>query len=190
MFFFCIGEYMINLLGKDMTYLQVIAQIIGIIGVIEYSFVTHQKTKIRVLIIQIIGACLYGTQYILLGGWSALITCLLNILRDIVFYQFEKKNKDIPKSYFIIFVILAIAINIFTFNGIISLIPLFVVICSTWAIWQKNLKKYRYMALFTNFIWAIYNFSYMAYVSFIGNVIQFISACIAIIRFNFINMGK
>ena len=174
-------------LGKELTYVQLFAQIIGIIGVLEYSFVTHQKTKKRVLIFQIIGACLYGTQYLLLGGWSALISCLINILRDVVFYQFEKNNKDIPKLYFVIFVLIAITINIFTFNGLVSLIPLFVVICSTWATWQKNLKKYRFMALFTNFIWAIYNFSYMAYVSFFGNVIQFISASIAIIRFNFKN---
>jgi len=88
----------------------------------------------------------------------------------------------------IILTIVPIIISCFTFTGWISLIPIIATILYTYAIWQKNLTRFRVIVSSSSIGWIFYNFVGGAYVSLIGGIFEFISGIIAIIRFDI--LGK
>ena len=66
---------------------------------------------------------------------------------------------------------LLIIFNIQTYDGIVSLIPIFTVGLYTIALWQDSVNKFKLLCMFTCFLSAIYNFHYEAYVSVITQFI-------------------
>ena len=74
-------------------------------------------------------------------------------------------NKRTPLYWLIILITLLIIFNIKTYDGIISLIPIFTVSLYTIALWQDNVDKFKLLCMFTCFLSAIYNFHYETYVS-------------------------
>ena len=134
------------------------------------------------MIFKLCSTVLYALQYLVLGAFSAVATNLIGTVRDYIFYVYAKDNKDIPKLIFFIFILIVIVSGIFTFNGFISLIPIFLSILTTYSIWQNNMKKYRGITVMITALWVIYNLSVGAFVSSIGSIISLVSAIIAIIR--------
>ena len=160
----------------------IIAQIIGFIALVYTCVSIQQNKKIRVLVYQMIANFLYFLQYIFLDALSGACTSFLGLMRYIVYYQYEKNNKE--KSIFILFLFSAIAIiiGVFTYNGVISLLPPITALMYTYGTWQNNLKRFRIIAVIVPICWFVYNFFVGAYVGMISTVIEFSSAVIAIYR--------
>ena len=160
----------------------IIAQIVGFIA-LAYTCVSFQQNKkTRVLVYQIIANFLYFLQYFFLDALSGACISFLGLIRYIVYYQYEKNNKK--KSLFVLFIFstISIIIGVFTYNGIISLLPPITALMYTYGTWQNNLKKFRIIAVIVPVCWFVYNFFVGAYVGMISTTIEFISAVIAIYR--------
>lgn len=164
--------------------MNIVAQVIGLLAIISYAISPHAKTKKRVLVFHLISSILYALQYFLLNAFSAMITNTVGAVKCYVFYLYEKKGKEIPKSLFWIFMLVILALGILTYNNIYSLIPILVSILSLYAVWQNNLKVFRAIVIISSISWIAYNIIVGAYVGVIGNVFQLSSAIIAIIRFD------
>lgn len=162
----------------------VVAQIVGILAIIVFSLSPQQKTKVRVLIFQLTSSILYALQYLFLGAYSAVATNTIGAAKNWIFYKYANKNKEIPIILLIIYIIIIIIVisGILTYTNIFSIFPIFLSILYAYGTWQSNLKIYRAISVFGALCWIIYNFSVAAYVSAIGNIIQLISAIVAVIR--------
>lgn len=158
------------------------AQIVGILAIIVFAISPHQKTKKKVLIFQLISNMLYALQYLLLGAFSAVATNIVGGIKNLIFYFYTKAEKEIPNKFLYVYIIIIVIFGIFTFNGIISVIPILVSILYAYAVWQDSLKVYRIITIIGSIAWIIYNFIVGAYVGVAGNVFQLISAIIAFIR--------
>ncbi|MBQ6992110.1 MAG: YgjV family protein [Clostridia bacterium] len=83
---------------------------------------------------------------------------------------------------FIIFTVLTIISSIFSWQDIYSIIPLIVTVIHTYGLWQNNVKILKGTVGIAGLGWAIYDIIVMAYVGAVQEVLQLISAIIAIIR--------
>lgn len=158
------------------------AQIVGIFAIIVFAISPHQKTKKKVLIFQLISNLLYAIQYVLLNAFSAVATNVIGGIKNLIFYFYAKDEKEIPNKFLYIYILIIVIFGVFTFNGLISIIPILVSILYAYAVWQDNLKVYRIITIIGSISWIIYNFLVGAYVGVAGNVFQLISAIIAFIR--------
>lgn len=160
----------------------IIAQIIGVLAILTFAISPHQKTKKRVLVWETISNIFYALQYLFLGAFSAAATNFIGIIKNLIFYQYTNKDKKIPLPLLILYITIIIIAGIFTFNNILSIIPIVLSILVAYGVWQNNLKVYRFIYLISTICWLIYNFIVGAYVGVIGNFIQLFSAIMAIIR--------
>ncbi|MBO5349342.1 MAG: YgjV family protein [Clostridia bacterium] len=162
--------------------MNIFAQIVGIIAIFVFAIIPHQKTKNKILILQLISSLLYAIQYFLLGAFSAVVTNIIDIIKTIIFSKYARKNKKIPMNYLIIYIVIIIVSGIFTINSFFSVFPIVGAILFAYAAWQDNLKIFRIMNIFGILIYTVYNFYVGAYVSFFGNIVQLISSVVAVIR--------
>ena len=158
------------------------AQIIGATALIISSLAPQQNKKNKVLVYKLFSNALYALQYLILGAFSAVVTNIIGVIREYIFYRYAKANKDVPISILYIYILIVLVSGIFTFNGFISILPILLSILTTYSVWQNNLKKYRGITVIIIILWMIYNFAVNAFTNAIGNVISLISAIIAIIR--------
>ncbi len=164
--------------------MKIVAQILGLLAIISYAISPHAKTKRRVLVFHLISSILYALQYFLLNAFSAVITNTVGAVKCYIFYLYEKKEKEIPKSLFWIFMLIILALGIFTYNNIYSLIPILASVLSLYSVWQDNLKVLRIIIIISSSSWIFYNLIVGAYIGVIGNIFQLVSAIIAIVRFD------
>ena len=98
-------------------------------------------------------------------------------------YKIEKKHKKIPIIILITFIILLLIVSIIFYDGILSLVPLLINILLFVSTYFKNPKYIRYTMVITGLLWGIYNIYVEAYIIFIGNILEIVSALISIKRY-------
>ncbi len=162
-----------------------LGQIFGFIGLLFVLISIQNNKKNLILFFQIFANIFYGLQYFTLGLLSAGCMSCVSLLRCFVFYYFEKvENKRTPLYWLIILSVIPLILSCITFDGIISLIPIICTILYTYAIWQPNLKKFRFIVTSSGIGWIFYNGIGGAYVGVISAIFEFINGLIAIIRFD------
>ena len=160
--------------------LYILAQIIGFIAFFVSLIAYHRKDKKNILINMIIANIINLVHYLLLGAYSGCITKLLAIFRD-CFIIFKKNcNNFLNYFYLLFFIILYIIASIFTFNGILSILPLLAALIYTIFIWNGNELRLKKIAFICYFIWLIYNIFVMSISGIVSNVISIVSTLIAI----------
>jgi len=159
-----------------------VAQIIGFIAFMYSLIAYHRKDKKTILSNMVISNILNLIHYILLGAFSGCITKLLAILRDYFIILKEKYNKLSNLFYLIMFIILYIIAAIFTYNSILSILPLVAAIIYIIFIWNGNEIIIKKTAFFCYFLWLIYNIFVLSIAGILSNIISIISTLIAIIN--------
>ena len=166
-----------------MIYLiYIVAQIIGLIAFVVSLIAYHKKDKKTILNNMVTSNILNLIHYLLLGAFSGCITKLLAIFRD-YFIILKEKNKKLSNSvYLIVFILLYIIATIFTYNGILSILPLVAAIIYIIFIWNGNEVIIKKTAFFCYFLWLIYNIFVLSIAGIASNIISIISTLIAIIN--------
>lgn len=72
----------------------------------------------------------------------------------------------------------------FSYTGIISLLPMIAVVIYTISLSQSNLKIVRFVEIISCTLFIIYNIKVLAYTGLIATVIELIMAMVGIIRFD------
>jgi len=164
-----------------MTY--VIAQIIGYAAFIFSLIAFHRKNKNKILGNMIISNVLNLIHYLLLGAYSGCITKVLAIIRD-NFIILKDKNKKLSSNiYLILFVMIYVIAGIFTYNGVLSLLPLMAALIYIIFIWNGKELIIKKVAFGTYFLWLIYNIFVQSIPGIISNIVSIISTFIAIVNY-------
>ena len=83
----------------------------------------------------------------------------------------------------VIFIALLFIVSFIFYDGVFSLLPLFINILLFTSTYFKNPKYIRYIMVVSGILWGCYNIFVGAYIILIGNVLEVISALIAIYRY-------
>ncbi len=164
--------------------MYIIAQVLGIVGVISLFLSILYNNKKQIVILQIISSLFYGLEYLFLNAIPAMIMSFISLLRCIIFYLFERKNKKVPVIVLIIIILAIILIAKFLNYGVMGYFPIICTLLYTIGIWQKNLNLFRIITLIVSCIWIGYNIYVGAYPSLIENIVEIITSLTAIYKFN------
>ena len=162
--------------------IYIVAQIIGFIAFTVSLIAYHRKEKKNILSNMLLSNILNLIHYLLLGAFSGCITKLLAIVRDYFIIFKEKHSKFSNKVYLMLFILLYIIAAVFTYNGILSILPLIAAIIYIIFIWNGNEVIIKKTAFFCNFLWLIYNVFVLSIAGIISNIISLLSTLIAIIN--------
>ena len=104
---------------------KIISQILIIIADVFFAMSVFSKSKVRVALWLIISDIFFGVHYFFLGGFTGAYIIFADIIFLTILYFTNKYNKNKFNILFsIIFACISITITIFTWNGIISLLPM------------------------------------------------------------------
>ena len=163
--------------------MMIIYYIVSILSIFLFVISIQFKDKKDILLIQTFAAMCYFIAYLILGSHSGCAIELIEQTKDIVFYEYEKKKKEIPIILLIIFVSSLIIASIVTYDGFYSLMPLIINLLYFVSSYFKNPKYMRITMLLCGFLWIYFNFKVGAYIIIIGNILEIISAIISLVRY-------
>ena len=122
--------------------------------------------------------------FIMLNGITGAVMVSIIAIRDTYLLINEKndvinKNKDI--FIFIGFLIVEVILSIPSYDGILSLFSVIATIISTFALWQKRPKMYKFLEIFSSLSWLVYHIFLMSIMAIVLESILLISAIIGLI---------
>lgn len=145
---------------------EIIAQSIGVLGMVVVVLSFQNKTHRGLVLTQLVGACLFTVNYLMIG---AMLGCLINficIFRSIVFSNKARFRADNP-IWLIVFIGLFVASYVLTFtvfgtpptvdNLLIEALAVIGMSASTIGYFLKDAKAVRRMGLIHSPAWLTYN---------------------------------
>jgi len=153
-------------------------QILGFLAWILLVLSYYRKDTNRILVFQIISTALFCIHYFLLGAYSGLLICILEVIRDSAYYWTDKDNYIFFGS-----VIVYIICSIVTFTTIVDLFPYFASLIDGFFLTKKR-RIVVFGAIVTYTLWFIYDMYALSYSGAITDAIIIISN-LAILLFNF-----
>ncbi len=164
--------------------METIAQIIGVFALVSAVIAFQQKTHKNILIFQFTSDILFVLHFALLDAYTGAILNGIAALRGLVFVNRGKKWAD-NILWFWLFCFASVVSGIFTWSGMLSLLPVLGMILTTVAFWIKDPKLVRRVAFPSSPLWLVYNLANRAYGGVITEIINMISIIIAMIRLDF-----
>ena len=156
----------------------IIGNIVALIAslLMVYSGVIKQQKKI--IYIQTLQISLSVISNMILGGITGAIINALNFIRNILCYKDKLGLKEK-----IIITLLAVILSI-AFNnlGLVGILPLISTIVYLWLMNVKDVKKFKFLIIFTMLLWFIYDIYIKSYSSAIFDFMTIIANIISIIQ--------
>lgn len=151
-----------------MDVVYIISQIFVIIQYIFIIATYYVKTKKKILVFNTMSAISAIISFLCLGAYLGCMMSFVSIFRNILFF----KMKDKDKIKLIIVLTLLFTLTIFTYNGLLSLMPAVGTLLYTLSVWQEDTKTYKKYGIFIELSWFIY-FIYVK--SLFGIILESIS---------------
>ena len=158
-------------------------QILGFIAWIILLLSYYGKDTNKILVFQVLGTLLFCLHYYLLGAYSGLLICVLEVIRDYSYYKTDKDNYIFVGS-----VIVYIICSIVTYTTILDLFPYLASTIDGFFLTKKR-KIVVFGAIVTYTLWFIYDLYARSYSGAITDMIIIISN-LSILLFNFDIFGK
>ena len=163
-----------------MTPTEIMAQVVGVLGVAVFVFLYHNKNMKNILRVKLLMDVLWATHYLLLGAYSGFGTNVVCCGRELIFM-----NNDKPlfkkKFWLWLFVAFCWVSAALTWRGWYCIIPATVSTMATLSFWQKNVTLARWIGLINNVLMFTYDIFVLSYMGMVGEVLAFFSVISALI---------
>lgn len=156
----------------------IIGNIVALIASIIMVYSGFLKQKKRILYTQTIQIGLSVLSNIILGGITGAIINALSCIRNILCYR----NKLNTKAKIILILLATILSLLFNNLGIIGLFPVLSIIIYTLLMNIKNVVKFKWLIVFTMFLWLVYDLFIKSYTSAVFDFMSIIANIISIIQ--------
>lgn len=173
------------------VFMEVVAQIFGIIGMIFNIIVFQQKKQKMVLLFQFFAAISFAVNYFMLGAIIGGLLNLVGALRSVIYY-FDKQTRANSIAWLIFFIIAfasSYPLNFLVFktppttlNLIIEILPVIAMIVATIAIKIGVSKMVRRLGLISSPLWLTYNCFSGSIGAILSEIFNLISIIVGIIR--------
>lgn len=166
----------------ELTLQYILSQVFVIISYFLLVLSYQAKSRKNILVLSNISLVANGIAYVFLQAYTGLAMCFVAIVRNVIFLIDEKingKTEKIEKKDTVILAILyliSVISTIFTYDGILSLIPVVITMIYTYSVWQKKTSVYKLLGLPMGILWIAYNIYIMSIFGIILETILTISA--------------
>lgn len=159
-----------------------LALLFGALGIIANMLIYQQKTEKNLLLLKLISDIIWAIQYALLHAYGATATAMIAILRECVFLN-QKKGEE-NNLWLVFFLFLAVCSAIFTWQGMMSILPVFGSILSIISFWKHIPSLSRGLAVPISVSMLTYDILCGSYAGILNEVLTLISSAIGIIRYS------
>ena len=157
----------------------ILAQVFRIIGSIFSIWSDKSNDLKKIFWLNGIANLFCGISYFCVDAITGGLSSILAIFRNVIFYKWkEKLNIIVLLIYFAIL----IAFNITGINGILSFIPILLVIIYTAALYTKNPLYIKYAIITTCLLEIVYDYIYDVYVGIAVCIIDTILVIYSMIK--------
>jgi len=173
-------EFLETLKGFEYSYL--LSQIFGFAAMATCITMYQFKKHKTVLLLMVLCSSLWCVHYAFLGLMTPILMNLVNVVRNFTLSFRDKKwcqSKLIP----VVFIAAAVVISIFSWQGPITLLPMFASASATVACWLTDPKKLRYATYPVCIGWFFYNMLNHSISAMCNEAFTFVSVTVALIRF-------
>lgn len=129
--------------------------------------------------------CLFEAIYaFIINAFTGAVLSIINFIRTSIFLQSEKISKRIYMLILIIFESIIVVNCIYTWNGLISLLPTIGSIIRTYCLWQSNMKLVRISGITTGIFYGLYYSYYQSWFIVIGDILLLFVSAINIYKYD------
>lgn len=173
----------------ELTTIYIISQVITVIyfAMLSLSYLLKNRTKI--LIANFVAHIGQMSAMAMLNGYTGAAMSAIMMLRDLtlLIQEMQKSkgkqiNKKVDLGILVITVVLMIVLTVFTYNGPLSLLSVIATLVTTFALWQKDVTRYKLLGLLASLLWLAYNIFIMSIMGIILEVILLICSVIGYIK--------
>lgn len=176
--------------------LEIVAQIMGIFGMILISSSYQMKSQRKLIIFQLFGAGFFFLNFLLLGIAAGVLLTgavmnLLGVVRSFVFSNRKKFHAENP-AWLVVFVSLYLIAYVLVFtvfgtkptpkNFIVELLPVIGMTSTTFAFFSKKSDVSRKLGFINSPAWLIYDVINFSIGGIITEILSLASIVIGIIR--------
>lgn len=173
-------QIIINTSGNN----NLIAQGIGMIGLI-CAIISFQSNKRHIILIFLgIGQVSFIIHFALLGAWTASAMNMLGASRTFLFVLRGRKKWLENNTLLYVFIGLFVIAGIITWQNWLSLLPVLGMTIETIGLWMKNPTKIRFTVIVPRPLWLTYNTIYRSYAGMLTEAFVLVSILTGIIRFD------
>ena len=158
----------------------IIAQIFGVFALICLMLSFRKNRKKYLLKLQMLSSLFYALQFLLLGGISGFFINIICIFRNYILY----KNSKIDFVYLFMLLLVMLICTLFSYNGVISLVPFIATSIYSISLWINKLKIIRLGNICATIILIIYEICIGAYSGVLATSGELLSSLYAFIKFN------
>lgn len=173
----------------ELTTIYIISQVITVIyfAMLSLSYLLKNRTKI--LTANFVAHIGQMSAMAMLNGYTGAAMSAIMMLRDLtlLIQEMQKSkgkqiNKKVDLGILVITVVLMIVLTVFTYNGPLSLLSVIATLVTTFALWQKDVTRYKLLGLLASLLWLAYNIFIMSIMGIILEVILLICSVIGYIK--------
>lgn len=129
--------------------------------------------------------CLFEAMYsFTINAFTGAFLSIINFIRTFIFMQSVKIKRNIYVFILIMFESIIVLNCIYTWNGIISLLPTIGSIIRTYCLWQSNMKLVRISGITTGILYGLYYSYYQSWFIVAGDIILLITSIISIYKYD------
>ncbi|MBP9718352.1 YgjV family protein [Candidatus Gracilibacteria bacterium] len=159
-------------------------QLIGGVGVLFLTLSFQKNKRSFTLMSQLAGSCFFLIHFVLLGGWTGVGMNVIAALRSYIFNLREKKSWAKNDMTMYVFVALFWIAGAVTWQGYLSIFPVYAMTLECFALWADTPKKMRRIYLFARPGWIVYDFMMGSYAGLLSEVTIITSLIVAVFRFD------
>lgn len=163
--------------------MDVIIQLIGFLGLAMSILAFQFKRHRGIVLCKATAELVFALQYILLGAWTAAVLDFISVIRNFLYSNSVKKNRS-TTPVIIIFGVFVVFTGFFTYDGILSLLPIGSKLLTTISYGIKQEKWLRLITLPSCILWIIYNLFVGSIAGAVTDSVTFVSLLIAIYKFD------
>ena len=173
--------------GKDLS--GYIVQGIGFVAVAFFILSYQMKSNRLLFLFQLIGCSIFVIQFGMLGAYTGALGLLINILRNVLLLKANTWTWVRNKLTMIGIIVLLAGFTVWTWDGLISLLPFFSVGVTTVGYWTDNAQKIRLSQLMGSPCTLLYDILVHSWGGALSESITLVSIIVSIIRFGWNNLN-
>ena len=160
---------------------MLVGKIVGYIAIVASVLIYQQKTRKNLLISKAVTDVLWIIHYFLMGGYTgAAVTCVA-LVREVVFFRSDWRNKN-SKLILVVFLCISAVCTALTWDGVFSIFAMLCSMLSIVSFWIGEPKVSRIMAFPISGCMLIYGVANGSVAVLINEVLVMISSVIGILQ--------
>ena len=139
--------------------METLAFLLSIAGTILVCLPSLLKGKRMnaILILLCLANTFTAISYALTGAWNGAASCAIGAVQTIINYNFERKDKPLPKWMIGLYAAAFILVNVLVFSHFSDILAILACLVYIGCVGQKNGKTYRLWTSANAILWILYD---------------------------------